>query len=95
MATIHVSDKLVERLQTQGVSNIEFFVEKLIQQMDDREIAAKSQHWMSAKRVDDAETTITELLSAFAEIREGLSKKELSELMEVMNSEYIKLEDPN
>lgn len=95
MVTIHVSDKVVERLQTQGVSNIEAFIETIIQQMDDREIAAKSQQLLSHQMIDDnPETTITELLSAFAEIREGLSKEELSELVEAMNSEYIEPEDP-
>jgi hypothetical protein len=87
MVTIHVSDEVVERLQTQGVSNIEAFIETVIQQMDDQEIAAKSKQLISHSTVsNNPEATIHELISAFGEIRAGLSKEELSELVEAMNS---------
>ena len=90
MTTIRLPDELVKRLQTNGVANVETFIENVLRQMGDSDITAVSEHINQQSLLqENAETRIAALLAGFAEMREGLSREELKELSDVINYEYI------
>jgi hypothetical protein len=90
MVIIKLPDELVKRLQTNGVANVEVFIENVLRQMGDSEITAVSEHINQQTLLhEDTETPIAALLAGFAEMREGLSREELKELSEIVNQEYV------
>lgn len=90
MVTIQLSDKLVERLRSRGVEDIERFVEAVIERMDDEAIEqAYEPVNFSIALEEDVEDWMAKLDQAIAEIREGLSPEELQTVIKMMNEEYI------
>jgi spore cortex formation protein SpoVR/YcgB (stage V sporulation) len=90
MTTIHLSDRITQRLHQHGIANVEAFVEALLAQMDDAEITAASQH---IQPVEAVETRIATLQGAFAAIREGIADDDWRAIVEAMNSEHIESAD--
>ena len=90
MTTIRLSERLVERLRRRGITNIENFIETVIERMDDAAIAETHEPIVAASRQEEDVTIwMAELDRAFAEVRKDLTSEELQTVIRLMNEEYI------